>query len=106
MEPTPEHPRFWTEEWMDVAIRQLDTLDLTPEQYEQYSNELARQGSATFIVMRDIALAEERGVQQGKIEFKIEAVLGMHKAGIDERIIAEALSMPLAEVQRIIITII
>ena len=112
MQPTTEHPAFWTEEWLDAAIQELDARKLTPEQYEQYANELARQGSATSIVMRDIAIAEERGEQkgiekgkiEGKMEGKIESVLGMHKIGIDEKIIAQALSMPLSEVQRIIIT--
>jgi predicted transposase/invertase (TIGR01784 family) len=53
-----QKPQFWTEEWLDNAIKELDTRRFTPEQREQYEMMLAQ--SAYFVQKEQTIINEAR----------------------------------------------
>ena len=64
--PDPiQWPEFWTEEWIQIAIDELDRRSLTPEQLLQYEMTLARNASIVHGENRRLAKAEAEGKAQG-----------------------------------------
>ena len=91
---TIKQPDFFTEEWLDSAIKELDIRNFTPEQYEQYSNMLARTGTIVYAGKLEI----EKAVK----ESKSEAVIGLYENGVSVPIIAKSLKMKEEQVRQII----
>jgi predicted transposase/invertase (TIGR01784 family) len=86
--PTPtQYPAFWNEEWLAIAIRELDTRALTPEERLAYevtlvNNTLAVEG-------------EKRRIEEATTETKLQAIrkaLRQGKLTIGE--IADMLDVP------------
>ena len=111
--PMTEFPEFWTEEWLKIAIEELDTRRFSAEQYEQYAITLARNASAVQMeqVKTAKAKAEERAKVQAEerakaeIEKKVEKeqmILNFHKIGVSIADIAVATQKTEAEIQEII----
>ena len=46
-QPT-QYPTFWTEEWLQTAIRELDTRSMTPEERMFYEVALATNAAAIY----------------------------------------------------------
>jgi len=59
--PPTEYPAFWTEEWLDVAIKELDTRRFTPGQMERYMVTLVKNAAVIESEREKIAAAHSEG---------------------------------------------
>lgn len=67
-----QYPQFWTEEWLQIAINELDTRHFTPEQRMRYETILAQNAVAVY--------NEKRAIDKAVSDTKRDAVLrGLHK---------------------------
>ena len=99
--PMAEFPEFWTEEWLKIAIEELDTRRFSAEQYEQYAITLARNASA--VQMDQVKVAKVRAEERVKADAeKVQMILGMSKAGLPAHQIAIIAQKTEAEIQEII----
>jgi predicted transposase/invertase (TIGR01784 family) len=55
-----EFPEFWTEEWIEIAIQQLDTHNFTPEERMAYEMTLAHNASVIKMIDNQIKEAAEK----------------------------------------------
>ena len=103
--PVTEFPEFWTEEWLKIAIEELDTRRFSAEQYERYAVTLARNASA--IQMEQVKMLKVQTQTQAQERAKAaekenQMILAMAKAGLPESQIATIAQKTEAEVQQII----
>lgn len=92
-QPT-QFPQFWNEEWLQVAIDELDKRKMTPDERFAYERTLAINAEAIRVVNAQ--------VQEARIETQKEAVLKMLRAGkltIEE--IADYTDFPVDEVKKL-----
>ncbi len=89
-----KQPDFFTEEWLESAIKELDVRSFTPEQYEQYSNMLARTGT--------LVRAGKLDIENAIKEREVEAVIGFYENGVSVPIIAKSLKMQEERIKQII----
>jgi predicted transposase/invertase (TIGR01784 family) len=82
-------PQFWTEEWLKIAIRELDTRAMSPEKRMAYEMILSNNAQAIRITNEQIA--------EGKVEGAILAskIIKLHSKGISEPEIADNLKVEL-----------
>ena len=118
--PATEFPEFWTEEWLKIAIDELDTRRFSAEQYERYAVTLARNASAIQMdqikmlkvqtEVREKVQTEERAkaeIEKEALRAKAEAkeeqmILEMHEDGMNAAKIAKFTQKTALEVQAII----
>ncbi len=111
--PATEFPEFWTEEWLKIAIEELDTRRFSPEQYERYAVTLARNASAIQMdqikTLKIETEARAKALAEAKAEAEAEAatkeaqiILNLHKIGVSVANIAIATQKTEAEVEQII----
>jgi hypothetical protein len=97
-DPNSQRPDFWTEDWLDVAIKELDTRRFTPEQYEQYAITLAKNAAVLEEEQCKIATART----EGEIKGKTKMIVPLYLKGVTIEVIAEVSNMTIQEVSRII----
>ena len=73
--PITQYPTFWTEEWLDIAIKELDTRQFTPEQYYQYNKMLVQNAMAIEIARQEREKSRLEGKEKGRLEGKEEGRL-------------------------------
>ena len=73
--PITQYPTFWTEEWLDIAIKELDTRQFTPEQYYQYNKMLVQNAMAIEIARQEREKSRLEGKEEGRLEGKEEGRL-------------------------------
>ena len=83
-----QYPQFWTEEWLQIAINELDTRHFTPEQRMRYETILAQNAVAVYNEKKAI----DKAVWTTKKEAIIR-VLQANKNTIEE--IANFLDVPI-----------
>lgn len=69
-----QFPQFWNEEWLEAAIKELDTRQMTPEKRMAYEMTLAANALAVQNEQRKIEEAEARKEQQIKAETVVRAL--------------------------------
>jgi hypothetical protein len=62
-EPT-QFPTFWTEEWLETAIKELDTRAMSPEKRMVYEMTIAANAVAIDNEQKKIEEAEKRGKEK------------------------------------------
>ena len=73
-----QYPQFWNEEWLDVAIKELDTKKLTPEQRFAYEMTISKNA----VILRNeekkikaaVDKAEEKARESTYLAIKTESV--------------------------------
>jgi hypothetical protein len=80
-----QYPQFWTEEWLQLAISELDKRNLTPEELLDYEMTLSANALVVKNERKKIQEAEER-IRQ---EIKSAAVRKSLLAGLPIDIIAD-----------------
>jgi predicted transposase/invertase (TIGR01784 family) len=73
-----QFPQFWNEEWLEVAIKELDTRQMTPEKRMAYEMTVSANALAIENENRKIQKAEERK----EIEVKSETVKNLLSLGM------------------------
>jgi len=63
--PPTQCPAFWTEEWLDVAAKALDTRRPMPGQMEQRAMALAKNAAVIERERKKIAAARSEGKDEG-----------------------------------------
>ena len=81
-EPT-QFPPFWTEEWLETAIKELDIRALTPENRLAYEMTLSVNALAVENEQKKIEEAQKRGEETAKAEVIIKS-LNCGKLTIEE----------------------
>jgi len=72
-EPT-QFPKFWDEDWLNLAIQELDTKTMTPEQRLAYEMTI----SANALAIKN----ENKKIEEAKMVEKTKAVKNLLKLGI------------------------
>ena len=94
-QPT-QFPQFWSEEWLQIAIDELDKRKMTPDERFAYERTLAINAEAIRVVNAQV---EETRIE-AKSETQKEAVLKMLRAGkLTVAEIAEYTNFPVEEVK-------
>lgn len=60
-----EWPQFWNEEWIKVAMQELDRRNMDPEELLQYEMTLATNAHIVRNARKQLEKAEQDGLQQG-----------------------------------------
>jgi predicted transposase/invertase (TIGR01784 family) len=71
--PPIQYPQFWDEEWLKIAIQELDTRAMTSEQRLQFEMTL----SANALAVKN----EQKKIAKGILEAKIESITKSLKRG-------------------------
>ncbi len=99
--PATEFPPFWTEDWLKIAIDELDTRLFSAEQYERYAITLAYNASA--IEMERVKTLKVRTEEREKAEVeKQQIILNLYEDGMNVAKIAKFTQKTEAEIQQII----
>lgn len=69
-----QYPEFWNEEWLDVAIKELDTKKLTPEQRFAYEMTISKNAVIIRSEEKKIKAAEEKAEKAIKTESVKKAI--------------------------------
>ncbi|MFN8346578.1 MAG: Rpn family recombination-promoting nuclease/putative transposase [Spirosomataceae bacterium] len=72
-EPT-QFPKFWDEDWLNIAIQELDTKLMTPEQRLAYEMTV----SANALAIKN----ENKKIEEAKLSEKTKAVRNLLKLGV------------------------
>ncbi|WP_228724331.1 hypothetical protein [Spirosoma sp. KUDC1026] len=76
-----QFPQFWTEEWLDIAIKELDTRAMTPENRLFYEMTL----SANALAIKN----EQKRIEEGKNQAKETIIANLlHQTDFDNDKIA------------------
>lgn len=78
---TTQFPQFWNEEWLNVAIQELDKKSMTPEQRLTYEMTI----SANALAIKN----ENKKIENAKQEKAIEIVKNAISQGLDINLIAK-----------------
>ncbi|QJD80925.1 Rpn family recombination-promoting nuclease/putative transposase [Spirosoma rhododendri] len=78
---TTQFPPFWDEEWLRLAIDELDKRSLSPEQRLQYE--------MTISANAQVVQAEKRKIAEARESVKTETVRNALRKGLDTTLIAE-----------------
>ncbi|MCY7351957.1 MAG: helix-turn-helix domain-containing protein [Cytophagaceae bacterium] len=103
-EPT-QYPEFWTEEWLQRAIEELDTRKMTPEERFQFARITAINAEAVY-ADKWRAEAEQKRLTEAEarkeVEVKSSAVKKLLQRGrATPEEIAEDCDVPLSFVQNV-----
>lgn len=100
--PPTQFPAFWTEEWLNVAIKELDTRQFSPEQMEQYMMALAKNAQVIEDERIKVLKAEQKGREEATRETKKQAIIKQLQRGkLTEAEIAEDNDMTLEFVKEL-----
>ena len=104
--PITQYPTFWTEEWLDIAIKELDTRQFTPEQYYQYNKMLVQNAMAIEIARQEREKSRLEGKEEGRLEGEMttkrnSVIRLIHLAKLTDEEIAIINDAPLEFVQQI-----
>lgn len=80
-----QFPQFWNEEWLEAAIKELDTRQMSPEKRMAYEMTLSANALAVANENRKIEEAEERR----EIIVKTETVKNALLKGLDVNLVAD-----------------
>jgi predicted transposase/invertase (TIGR01784 family) len=72
-----QFPQFWNEEWLQIAIDELDKRKMTPDERFAYERTLAINAEAIRVVNVQV----QEGREQGQLEAKKEAALKLLRRG-------------------------
>jgi predicted HTH domain antitoxin len=72
-----QYPQFWDEEWLNVAIQELDKKAMTPEQRLGYEMAI----SANALVVKNENKKIQKAEERKERELKVEAVTKALKRG-------------------------
>jgi predicted transposase/invertase (TIGR01784 family) len=89
-----QFPQFWNEEWLQLAINELDTRNFTPDQRVRYETILAQNAVAVY--------NEKRAIDKAVLDTKRDTILRVLKEGgnsIEQ--IARFLDVPIEYVLKI-----
>lgn len=96
-QPT-QFPAFWNEEWLQLAIDELDKRKLTPDERFAYERTLAINAEAIRVVNSQV----EDARREAKLETKKEAIIKMLRGGrLSVMEIAEYNDLSASEVERV-----
>jgi predicted transposase/invertase (TIGR01784 family) len=87
-----EYPQFWTEEWLKIALHELDTRAMTAEDRMAYEITLSNNAYAIRQEKNKIEAADKKGIKKGVIKTKKETALRMIKMGMSDEAIAESIA--------------
>jgi PD-(D/E)XK nuclease family transposase len=73
-QPQTQFPAFWTEDWLDIAIKELDTRKFTPEQYMHYVMTLAKNAAVIEEDNKKVTAAKAEGKAEGMSLGKAEGM--------------------------------
>ncbi len=103
-----QYPAFWNEEWLQVAINELDRLNLSPEELLVYEMTLSANALAVHNEARKIQAAQAEGEARGAARAQAEAQARLKaaisyglRAGLSPELIAEMNGVSIAFVQEI-----
>ena len=68
-----EWPEFWNEDWIKVAMQELDRRNMAPEELLQYEMTLARNAHIVNNARLQLEKATQDGLDQGREEGREEA---------------------------------
>jgi predicted transposase/invertase (TIGR01784 family) len=81
-----QFPQFWDEEWLKVAIDELDSRKMTPDEKASLEMLIARNAEAVKAESRRIRAAKEEGIEEGiekgREAEKIETILNALSMGL------------------------
>ena len=103
--PMTEFPEFWTEDWLKLAIDELDTRLFSAEQYERYAITLAYNASAIEMERVNTLKVRTEEREKAKAEADVkekEIILEMEIEGFTIKQIAKITKKTEEEVQQII----
>jgi predicted transposase/invertase (TIGR01784 family) len=108
--PPTQFPMFWTEEWLQVAIKELDTRRFTPEQYERYNIILCQNALAIDLEQQRVDAATaiasveamEKGMEKGAQLAEMNAILKLSSKGKLADEIADLLDIDIVKVNHIL----
>lgn len=88
-----QFPQFWNEEWLEAAIKELDTRAMTPEKRMAYEMTISANALAVESENRKLREAEEKKTK----EFVENSLL----KGLDPNLVAEIAGVPIEFVEGI-----
>jgi hypothetical protein len=94
-------PNFWSEEWLDSAIKELDTCRFTPEQEMHYNMALAKYATIIHENVAKLSKAKAEGITIGEQKGLLltAKIIKLYTKGFDAMAIAEKLETELETVQ-------
>lgn len=96
-----QYPKFWTEEWIEVAMKELETRKLSPEDRLAYLMTVGRNAEAVYTSEKNLKEAVEKAVEKAEFKTKQEAIKRSIELGLDFNVIAQINEVPLDLVQKI-----
>jgi hypothetical protein len=90
-------PNFWSEDWLDSAIKELDTRKFTPEQEMQYNMALAKYATIIHENIAKLSKAKAEGKAEGLL--LTANIIKLYTKGFDAGTIAEKLQTQIETVQ-------
>ena len=98
--PMPEFPKFWNEEWLKVAIDELDTRKMTADERFNYIKILSYNAEVVHEEREKMAVAKAEGMAEGiekgktaaeaeKYALKKEAIRRMMLTKIPDAVMAD-----------------
>lgn len=71
-----QFPQFWSEEWLEAAIKELDTRAMTPEQRMAYEMTISANALAIENENKKVEEAQKRGEKVARTEIVVKAIKG------------------------------
>jgi predicted transposase/invertase (TIGR01784 family) len=84
-----QFPPFWNEEWLKVAIDELDSRKMTPDEKASLEILIARNAESVKAESRKIKAAREEGMEEGMEKEKLETITKSLEKGLDIELIAD-----------------
>ena len=78
-----QFPEFWNEEWLQIAIDELDSRKMTPDEKASLEIFIARNAEAVKAETRKIREAEQKAEQKKMFEF-VKSLLTKTNRGIEQ----------------------
>jgi hypothetical protein len=94
------YPQFWTEEWLKIALHELDTRAMSPEKRMHFEMTVSNNAIAIHEINAQINAGEQRGEQRATIN--LTNIIKQHLKGLEPSEIATSLNLDLDYVVSII----
>jgi predicted transposase/invertase (TIGR01784 family) len=94
------YPQFWTEEWLKIALHELDTRAMSPEKRMHFEMTVSNNAIAIHEVNAQINAGRQEGRQEGGINST--KIIKYHLKGLEPAEIASSLNLDLDYVISII----
>lgn len=92
-------PKFWDEHWIRIALEEVDTRAMTPEQLLQFEMQLSANAIAVKHAQRALDEAKAAGNIQGREQLQISTIRRLLLKGKGFVEVADDLDVPLALVE-------